>query len=246
MYQSTEMRETVTELYDLLLNKLPTMQEMNFWATSGYSVAQLEQGAANLLLKYVLDIPTQFQVKFVMEQLWGAGKVTDAQVQSNTSLINAGGSWGQLVDALIKSDNFKAGLLNADGSMTLTQVSSMADSGWAFDTGNDTLLGGAGNDALIGGRGNDLLDGGDGIDTAAWYGNAANFEVKIVTTGTTKDVALLDTSSGEVDIIRSIEQLQIGGVSFDSTTLESVATVEAYLATHTDHHLEVVLVGLAH
>jgi hypothetical protein len=57
-------------------------------------------------------------------------------------------------------------------------------------------------------------------------------------------VALIDTSSGEVDIIRNIEQLQIGGVNFDATRLESVANVEAYLATHTDHHLQVVLVGL--
>ena len=106
--------------------------------------------------------------------------------------------------------------------------------------------GGAGNDTLIGGRGNDLLDGGDGTDSALWYGQAANFEVRIVTNGTTKDVALVDTSSGEMDIIRNIEQLQIGGVSFDSTTLESLANVEAYLAAHADHHLEIVLVGLAH
>ena len=245
MYQSTEMRETVSELYHLLLNKLPTVEEMNFWSTLGYSVAELEQGAANMLRKYVLGLPTQYQVKVVMEQLWGAGKATDAQIQSNTSMINAGGNWGQLIDALIKSDNFKAALLNADGSMTLTQVSSMADSGWAFDTGNDTLLGGAGNDTLIGGRGNDVLDGGDGTDSALWYGQAANFEVKIVGSGTAKDVALVDTSSGEVDIIRNIEQVQIGGVNFDSTKLESLSNVEAYLASHTDHHLEVVLVGLA-
>jgi hypothetical protein len=245
LYQNTEMRETVTQLYHLLLNKLPTMQEMNLWATSGYTVPQLEQGAANLLLKYVLGFPTQFQVKFVMEQLWGAGKVTDAQIQSNTNLINAGGSWGQLVDALIKSDNFKAALLNADGSMTLTQSSSMADSGWAFDTGADTLLGGAGNDTLIGGRGNDVLDGGDGTDSALWFGQPANFEVRIVGSGTARDVALIDTSSGEVDIIRNIEQLQIGGVNFDATKLESLSNVEAYLVAHTDHHLQVVLVGLA-
>jgi hypothetical protein len=245
MYQNTEMRETVTQLYHLLLNKLPTMQEMNLWATSGYTVPQLEQGAANLLLKYVLGFPTQFQVKIVMEQLWGAGKVTDAQIQSNTNLINAGGSWGQLVDALIKSDNFKAALLNADGSMTLTQISSMADSGWSFDMGADTLLGGAGNDTLIGGRGNDVLDGGDGTDSALWFGQPANFEVRIVGSGTARDVALVDTANGEVDIIRNIEQLQIGGVTFDATKLESLSNVEAYLAVHTDHHLQVVLVGLA-
>ena len=246
MYQSTEMRETVTELYQLLLNKLPTVEEMNFWSTLGYTVPQLEQGAANMLLKYVLDIPTQYQVKFVMEQLWGAGNVTNEQILSNTNLIIAGGSWGQLVDALIKSDSFRAALLNADGSMTLTQLSSMADSGCSSDTGADTLLGGAGDDTLVGGHGNDVLDGGDGTDTAVWFGLTANFELKIVGSGMTKDVALLDTSSGEVDIIRNIEQLQIGGVSFDSTKLESLANVEAYLASHTDHHLEVVLVGVGH
>ena len=107
-------------------------------------------------------------------------------------------------------------------------------------------MGGAGNDTLVGGHGNDVLDGGDGTDSAVWFGTGANFEVRVVGSGTAKDVALVDTSSGEVDIIRNIEQLQIGGVSFDATKLESVANVEAYLAAHTDHHLEVVLVGLGH
>ena len=150
------------------------------------------------------------------------------------------------MQVLISHNNLKGTITNADGSLNLTQSWSLADSGWSSDTGADTLLGGAGNDTLVGGRGSDLLDGGDGVDTAVWFGTAANFEVKIVGSGATKDVALLDTFSGEVDIIRNIEQLQIGGVSFDSTRLESLASVDAYLASHTDHHLEVVLVGLAH
>ena len=245
-YQTAEMRVTIAELYQAYLHRLPSVDEMNFWSTSGNSVADLEQGVANLIVRYVQGMPTQFQVKFLMAYFWSAGELTDAQVQSNTSLITAGGSWGQLVDVLIKSDNFRAGLLNADGSMNLTQNWSLADSGWASDSGADTLLGGAGNDTLVGGRGSDVLDGGDGVDSAQWFGLAANFEVQIVGSGTAKDVALVDTSSGEVDIIRNIEQVQIGGVSFDATKLGTVANVEAYLASHTDHHLEVVLVGLGH
>ena len=98
----------------------------------------------------------------------------------------------------------------------------------------------------MGGRGNDLLDGGAGSDTAVWFGLAANFEVKIISSGSgVKDVALVDTRSGEVDVIRNIEQLQIGGVSLGATSLQNVAAVETWLAAHTDHHLEVVLVGLA-
>ena len=238
------MRETVAELYQAYLHRLPSLGDMNFWSASGYSVAELEQGVANLIVNPLVGQSTQQKVSAVLSQVWGADKVTPALVQSNTDFINAGGSWGQLMHTLIASDKLKAGISNTDGSLNLIQTTSIADSGWSFDAGNDTLLGGAGNDTLIGGRGNDLLDGGDGADIALWYGQASNFEVRIVTTGTTKDVALIDTSSGEVDIIRNIEQLQIGGVNFDATRLESVANVEAYLATHTDHHLQVVLVGL--
>ncbi len=245
LYQSGVMRETVTELYELLLYRLPTVEEMSFWCSAGYSVAELEEGAARMLSKYVLGLPIQYQVQFVMGQVWGADKVTDAQVQSNTNLLNTGGTWAQLIDTLIKHDNFKAVLLDVNGSMTLTQSSSLPEIGWSPDIGADTLLGGAGNDTLVGGRGNDVLDGGDGLDTALWFGTVANFEVKMVGNGTSKDVALLDTSSGEVDIIRNIEQLQIGGVNFDASRLGSLLSVEAYLASHTDHHLQVVLLGLS-
>jgi Ca2+-binding RTX toxin-like protein len=244
-YQSTDMRETVTELYQLLLQQLPTVDEMNFWCNAGYSVAELNYGASNMLLKYALDLPVQFKIRTILTQVWGANKVTAELLQIGTDYINAGGSYGRVVEVLVKHDNFKSGLLNTDGSMTLTQSWNLADSGWSSDTGKDTLLGGAGNDTLVGGHGNDVLDGGDATDTAVWFATAANFEVQIVGSGVAKDVALFDTSSGELDIIRNIEQLQIGGVSFDSTKLESVAIVEAYLATHTDHHLQVVLVGLA-
>ena len=244
-YQSTDMRETVTELYQLLLQQLPTVDEMNFWCNAGFSVAELNYGASNMLLKYALDLPVQFKIRTILTQVWGANKVTAELLQIGTDYINAGGSYGRVVEVLVKHDNFKSGLLNTDGSMTLTQSWNLADSGWSSDTGKDTLLGGAGNDTLVGGHGNDVLDGGDATDTAVWFATAANFEVQIVGSGVAKDVALFDTSSGELDIIRNIEQLQIGGVSFDSTKLESVANVEAYLATHTDHHLQVVLVGLA-
>jgi Ca2+-binding RTX toxin-like protein len=198
-----------------------------------------------MLLKYVLDLPVQFKVKTLLNQIWGADKVTADLLQIGTDYINAGGNYGRVVEVLVKHDNFRNGLLGVDGSMTLTQSWSLADSGWASDTGKDSLLGGAGNDTLVGGHGNDVLDGGDGVDTAVWFATAANFEVQIVGSGTSKDVALLDRASGELDILRNIEQLQIGGVNFDATKLQSLTNVEAYLSGHADHQLQAVLVGLA-
>jgi hypothetical protein len=75
-------------------------------------------------------------------------------------------------------------------------------------------------------------------------GLAATWEVRIVGSGTALDVALFNRQSGESDIIRNIEQLEIGGKSYDAAALQSPANVQAYLATHTDAQLEVVLVGL--
>jgi hypothetical protein len=43
--------------------------------------------------------------------------------------------------------------------------------------GDDNLYGGAGDDGLWGGGGGDMLDGGAGLDTAYFYGNAAQFTV---------------------------------------------------------------------
>ena len=244
-YQTAEMRETIAELYQAYLHRLPSVQEMNYWCTSGWTAADLDQGVANLIVNPLTGQSVQQKVTAVLSQIWGANKVTPELVHIGVDHINAGGTWGRVVQVLIGADTFKAGMLNTDGSMTLTQQWSLTDSGWSSDTGADTLLGGAGNDTLVGGHGNDVLDGGDGTDTAVWFGQAANFEVQIVGTGANKDVALVDKSSGEVDIIRNLEQLQIGGVNLDATKLETLANVEAYLASHTDHHLEVVLVGLA-
>jgi hypothetical protein len=245
-YQSTEMRETIAKLYQAYLHRLPSVDEMNFWSTYGMNAVELAQGVVNLIINPLVGQSTQQKVTAVLSQVWGADKVMPELVQIGVDHINAGGTWSRVMQVLISHNNLKGAITNTDGSLNLTQSWSLADSGWSSDTGADTLLGGAGNDTLVGGHGNDVLDGGDGTDSALWYGQASNFEVRIVGSGTAKDVALVDTSSGEVDIIRNIEQLQIGGVSFDSTRLESFANVEAYLATHADHQLQVVLVGLAH
>jgi len=47
-------------------------------------------------------------------------------------------------------------------------------------TDNDVVDGGAGNDLIAGGVGNDDIDGGDGRDTAAFAGNARDYDITIV------------------------------------------------------------------
>lgn len=234
----------VAQLYQGVLHRLPTVDEMNYWSSAGSSAPELAQFAANFMLEPMAGHSTTQKVSAVLGRIWGADQVTPELVALGVEHIDTAGSWGRVMQLLVAHTNNKGSITNADGSLNLTQNWSLAEAGWSLDTGADTLLGGAGNDTLVGGRGNDVLDGGEGSDTAVWVGLAANWEVRMVGSGTALDVALFNRQSGESDIIRNIEQLEIGGKSYDAAALQSPANVQAYLTTHADAQLEVVLVGL--
>ena len=72
--------------------------------------------------------------------------------------------------------------------------------------GSDTLLGGTGDDLLSGGNGNDRLDGGAGIDTAAFSGNAAAFNVQAASQPGQWIVTELAT--GQADFVLGVELLK--------------------------------------
>lgn len=249
VFQDAEVRESVAQIFQGVLQRLPTMEEMNFWSTQGLGVDRLMQVGADFILNTYPGQSTPQQIKSVATQIWGASKATDALIQLGVDHLASGGTWGKVIQYLVQNDNLTSKITDATGALKLTQAWSFADSGWSFDTGNDTLLGGAGNDRLIGGGGNDILDGGTGFDTAVWFGNSKDFGVKIVSTSVVgsmpiKDVAIFNKLSGELDILRAIERAEFGDKALDVQKLQSVSAVEAYLATNTDAGLEVVLVGL--
>ncbi len=244
-YQTAEWRQTVSDLYLVLAHRLPNLTELNQWVDQGMDAANLAQHAADALLRTLSPHATQAQrATLLLDQTWGSGHATPTLVQTGVDYVNAGGTWGRVLQVLAQYAPARLQQTQANGDTALTQPSTWADSGWASDTGADTLLGGAGNDTLVGGGGDDVLDGGAGTDTAIWAGTASGFVVTLTGTGTDARVALVDTRIGSTDTLQSIEWLSIGGQSFNATPLQSVDAVRHYLATHTDHHLEVVLVGV--
>ena len=250
VFQNAWVRESVAQLFQAVLQRLPTMDEMNYWSTQGMDSEALMQVAAILLLTNYAGQSTAQQIKSVITLFWDAEKTTDELVKVGTDYLAAGGNWTKVVQVLVQHENLTRKITDTSGGLKLTQPWSFGDAGWSSDAGADTLLGGLGNDLLIGGGGNDMLDGGMGTDTAVWFGNSADFTVKIVSTpvagaAPTKDVAIVNTRTGDFDIVRSIEWVQFGDKTLDVQKLQSVANLEAYLSTHTDTNLEVVLMGLA-
>ena len=245
LYQSAELRETVATLYQALSRQLPTVEEMNFWSTQGLSPQQLANAAALNFLAPWANSSVAVRLAALITEVSGADKVTGDALVLGRNHLAAGGTYGQILQALMDYQNVKASITTASGELSLTKTWTIADSGWSSDTGADTLLGGDGDDRLIGGGGNDVLDGGAGEDTAVWTGLASNFLVRVVGSGASRDVALVNSASGETDIIRNIEFLQIGDKRYDASELQNIAAVATYLETHAEAHLEVVLVGLA-
>ncbi|OYU45063.1 MAG: hypothetical protein CFE44_09525, partial [Burkholderiales bacterium PBB4] len=245
LYQSAELRETVATLYQAVIHELPTVEALNYWTTSGLSRAQMAQQAVDLLLTPMAGQTTEQKVRAVIGHVWGANNVTNDLVKIGVDYLAEGGTWGRILQVLASDAHVKDSMTTATGELSITKTWTIADSGWSSDTGADTLIGGDGDDRLVGGGGNDVLDGGAGEDTAVWTGLAANFLVRLVGTGASRDVALVNSLTGETDIIRNIEFLQIGDKKYDSSELQNLVAVSNYLQTHADAHLEVVLVGLA-
>ena len=144
-------------------------------------------------------------------------------------------------------------LITSEGRLNLTQATALGELGWGADSGNDTLLGGAGNDVLIGGNGNDILDGGKGTDMAVFMGAVQHFSIKLRASTASDAVAgeqefvLRHNNTGESDILRDVELLQIGGQAY-WLTAQALEPDEGYQALAAYVQLadaqELVLVGL--
>ncbi|MEO1795040.1 MAG: hypothetical protein AAFU50_10635, partial [Pseudomonadota bacterium] len=86
--------------------------------------------------------------------------------------------------------------------------------------GDDTIFGDSQNDTLIGGAGNDALDGGNGVaDVAEFTGNLSNFSFA----GAGDELAVLDLTTGDLDVLRNIEILRFDDGDVDVTTVQAGA-----------------------
>jgi Ca2+-binding RTX toxin-like protein len=242
---NAELREAISNLYVALTQRLPELGELSQWSNMGFAANGLYQMAGDALLGALGSNASATQkATHLFNALWGNGVASAQLIQIGTDFFNAGGTAGAAVRVLAQLSPLRQQLTDANGNLVLTRTAVLGDSGWGQGDGDDILTGGAGNDTLVGGAGNDLLSGGDGTDLAVWAGRLQDFKVTVIGAGADAKVALVDTRLGTTDTLQSIELLSIGGQNLSAAPLQSVDAVRNYLATHSDHHLEVVLVGL--
>ncbi|RIX42443.1 MAG: DUF4347 domain-containing protein [Rhodocyclales bacterium GT-UBC] len=200
--RSVESLETITLLYHAVLDRAPTVSEMNSLAAQGLSDQQLADMvySAHVAGRSFATQEAQIQELFT----WLSGSApSDSLQQAASQYLAQGGSWGGILLYGIHQAAFRQDLLDASGNLALTQNLVSGETGWSDDTGNDTLRGGDGNDLLIGGRGSDTLDGGNGIDTAAFSRRASDY----VLTRTAEGYRV-SASNGDIDSLSGIERLR--------------------------------------
>ena len=204
--------KTISLLFKGLTGALPTTQSLNEFAKLGLNSEQLSA----LALGWWQSSQAQAQgaaeqVRSLISQVWGASQASEALIETGVRYLSEGGTLAQALLYLVEHANVKDSLTSA-GQLSLSQASHYGEMGWAPESGNDALLGGAGNDVLVGGGGNDLLDGGAGTDLAVFALRPELYRVRVDAdpAGGTL-VVISNTLSGEVDTLKDIELLQMNG-----------------------------------
>lgn len=252
-YQDVNVLEAISLLHQGLTGALPTLHAMNELSALGWSRAQAFETAWSW---YEATLPagasTQDKLASLFSQTWGAAAATAGNIQMGMDYLARGGTWAGGLEYLVTHANVRD-LITSEGRLNLTQATALGELGWGADSGNDTLLGGAGNDVLIGGNGNDILDGGEGTDMAVFMGAVQHFSIKLRASTSSDAVAgeqefvLRHNNTGESDILRGVELLQIGGQAY-WLTAQALEPDEGYQALAAYVQLadaqELVLVGL--
>ncbi|NOQ16133.1 MAG: hypothetical protein GQ581_03665, partial [Methyloprofundus sp.] len=221
--------ETSALLYQAVVGRLPSTEEMNVATSLGLDEHGLAQLAfdAYLNLAGTSELSIADQVNHLIASVWGEQAATAEMTQTWTDFINQGGSWADVLLFLAQHDNLRNNLLDIEGNLSLTQTLELGETGWSADIGNDILHGGAGDDILIGGQGSDLLDGGTGFDIAKQVGNLNDYNLIVNQEGQLQIQAI---SSNDIDILQSIEWVEFGDHEL-STTASNLQPIELKTAT---------------
>ncbi|MBI5258051.1 MAG: Ig-like domain-containing protein, partial [Burkholderiales bacterium] len=240
-YQSPERLTTLALLGHAVLDRLPTLDELNWASTLTLDDHALGQLAYDIHLAQhpVTGQALELQVRLLVESVWGPGAEADAVVPVGVAYLQAGGNWADAMLALARHAQHAGKITDAQGALNLTQPWQLAESGWMADSGNDMLRGGDGNDRLVGGRGSDWLDGGAGIDTAVFTGNIADYRVRKATVDGVAQLVMSGVAGTDVDTLVGIERWEIGGKTYAANT------ALAALADNVERPLAEVLVELA-
>ncbi len=218
VYDDYAVAKDVSLLVEALVGRLPTLKEMGVFADGQYTSQQLGAMAHAYWLTTSGNTEQSLaaQVQAVINKAWGANSATPDLVNLGVNHLTGGGSWADVWLALARYSTNANRITDEQGGIKLISGSGLGETGWSFNSGNDTLQGGAGNDVLIGGNGNDVLDGGTGMDVAVFFGQLTDYEAALHTNTTTgqHDVLVRNKVTGEVDTMRNVEMLKMGSTVY--------------------------------
>jgi hypothetical protein len=237
-FEAPATLQSLALLHQAVLDRLPTLQELNVYA--GLKLDAL--GLAQLAYDYhaqqtqAASKTLEQQVRGLIETVWGGGAASTALVPEGVHYIGAGGTWAEGLLYLANSAASVALLRDGSGNLPLAQAYSGGEFGWLGDPGNDVLRGGDGNDRLVGGHGSDTLDGGAGIDLAVFAGTLSDYVFSVEGTGASRELLLQSVLGGPVDRLSGIEYLQIGTSYYAmDAAAASLASGQSFaLAEHVD------------
>jgi Ca2+-binding RTX toxin-like protein len=216
-------------LFHAVVGERPDAAWLEATANDSYTTDQLA-GIAYAYYQTHAGVQAQsleMQVRGLIEQVWGSA--TDAQVLVGVDYLNHGGTWAEGLKLLALHDNGRARLADAAGNLLLTKPLALDEVGFVAGAGNDQLFGGAGNDVLIGGSGNNLLDGGAGIDMISFVGIARDYQLGLKETAPgVIDLVLRHAGSGDENIVRNVELVQVGDTVFQGKASQPAFLLDVF------------------
>jgi hypothetical protein len=237
-FETPATLQSLALLHQAVVDRLPTLQELNTYAGLKLDAVGLAQLAYDYHAQqtHAASKTLEQQVRSLIETVWGSGAATNALVPEGVRYIEAGGTWAEGLLYLANSAASVALLRDGSGNLPLAQAYSGGEFGWLGDPGNDVLRGGDGNDRLVGGHGSDTLDGGAGIDLAVFVGTPSDFVFSFEGTGAGREMLLQSVLGGPVDRLSGVEYLQIGSTYYamDAATASLPAGQGFALAEHVD------------
>ncbi|HBN15921.1 MAG TPA: hypothetical protein DD407_12855, partial [Pseudohongiella sp.] len=237
-YADPERLELVATLYRAATGEMAPLMDFNHFVGIEITEMGLAQAAVDHFFATKGPLPQvlELQVEMLIEAVWGEGNASAALIGEGVSFLNAGGSWGEAMLFLARSQEAKQLLANDEGDLVLIADYQSSEAGWSANSGNDILRGGLGNDRLVGGDGNDLLDGGEGTDVAVFTGGLQDFWLSVqLGENDQQQLVLTRKLSGETDTLIDIELLKVGGNYYDlsDTIADLQAGIDYELGDHT-------------
>jgi uncharacterized repeat protein (TIGR02059 family) len=212
-FLASERLATVALLHQGVLDRLPSLAELNLYSmlpATEQQLAQLAFDAFRAMHAGFDSATVTTQVRTLVQAVWGSGAETEALVPAGVQFIGQGGSWADGLLYLVNVPRGRAAITDGQGLLNLTQPYASGEIGWDGDTGADVLRGGEGNDRLVGGGGNDLIDGGPGTDRAVFTGRPEDLTVHATQIEGQQAFVVSGRYGGDIDTLISIEQWEIG------------------------------------